>query len=111
MCCGEFSIYDTTYCISLQMLLCHGCEMLAELLLTSYVPHPLHCLSTGDDCSVSSRIVTWHSLDTSSAPIGRASAGAEVVGDHLYVYGGETLVNRYTMHSNYTVAFYRRVET
>lgn len=61
----------------------------------------------GDDCSADIDIRAWFSIDTESRPAGRASTGADILGDNLYVYGGETLLNRYTIHSNYSVGFYR----
>lgn len=61
----------------------------------------------GEDCSIEVDSISWISVDTESTPVGRASMGADVLDDHLYVYGGETLLNRYIRHDNYSVGFYR----
>ncbi|XP_067935184.1 attractin-like [Watersipora subatra] len=68
-----------------------------------------HCDAnhTGEDCSVLLTSISWLDLDIDSAPVGRASMGADIFQDSLYVYGGETLHNRYIIHSNHSLGFYR----
>ena len=61
----------------------------------------------GEDCSIPVDVVSWLTVTTQSAPIGRASLGADVIDDFLYVYEGETLLNRFIIHSNHSDSFYR----
>ena len=54
----------------------------------------------GDDCSVSATDATWLTVHAFNPPAGRASTAAALVDDSLYVFGGETLRNRFTIHHN-----------
>lgn len=75
----------------------------------SPLPHSIYVYLLGNDCSQAVTAAHWTAHTTSADPPGRASAGADALANYLYMFGGDEMVNRYTINDTSSAALYRYV--